>query len=433
MTRARDVANILTAANVLSTDVETAAAITTAISAVKVAPAGITANRPASPSVGTLYYDTTENRLYVYKSSGWTYLFLAEAPGIPTSFSATVSNQSVILSWIAPAYDGGFAITDYLIEYSSNSGSTWTAFSHTESNLTSITVTGLTNNTTYLFRIAAINSIGTGSYTSSVSSTPSFPSVSGGTLTSDSTYYYRSFTTNDTLSVSIGSVSMDYILVGGGGGSGGGGDSGYFSGGGGAGGFLSGTTSLAVASYPVIIGSGGAGGTQSADVGVAGTNGSNSTAIGLTALGGGGGGGNSTTILGISGKGRDGASGGGGALYSTTSGGGSGTTGQGNAGGGTTGASGGGGGGSSGVGGTGSGTGGTAGAGTSSSINGSAVIYAGGGAGRNNGSTPSGGTAPNTNGANNTGNGGGGIYATSGRNGGSGIFIVRYTKSQVGG
>ena len=43
------------------------------------------------------------------------------------------------------------------------------------------------------------------------------PVVAGGTLSSDETYYYRAFTTNDTFSVSGGNISVDYMLVAGGG------------------------------------------------------------------------------------------------------------------------------------------------------------------------------------------------------------------------
>jgi len=67
--------------------------------------------------------------------------------------------------------------------------------------------------------------------------------VTGGTLTSDATYYYRTFTSNGNLVVT-GSVTMDYQIIAGGG-SGGAGDSTTGSltqmaaaGGGGAGGFL---------------------------------------------------------------------------------------------------------------------------------------------------------------------------------------------------
>ena len=46
--------------------------------------------------------------------------------------------------------------------------------------------------------------------------------VTGGTLTSDATYYYRTFTANGTLAVTGAALSADILVVGGGGSGGGG-------------------------------------------------------------------------------------------------------------------------------------------------------------------------------------------------------------------
>jgi hypothetical protein len=94
--------------------------------------------------------------------------------GVPTSVSASGGNTQVSLSWTAPVYTGGSSITDYSIQYSSDSGTTWTSFSHSASTSTTATITGLTNGTAYVFRVAAVNGSGTGSYTAATSSvTPS--------------------------------------------------------------------------------------------------------------------------------------------------------------------------------------------------------------------------------------------------------------------
>ena len=59
------------------------------------------------------------------------------------------------------------------MQYSSNSGSSWTTFSDGTSASTSATVTGLTLNTAYIFRVAAVNALGAGSYSDpSASFTP---------------------------------------------------------------------------------------------------------------------------------------------------------------------------------------------------------------------------------------------------------------------
>ena len=91
-------------------------------------------------------------------------------PGMPTNLVGTSGNSQVSLLWSAPAANGGAAITDYSVQYSSNSGSTWSTFSRSASTSTSALVTGLTNDTSYVFRVAAVNNIGTGSYTSASSS-----------------------------------------------------------------------------------------------------------------------------------------------------------------------------------------------------------------------------------------------------------------------
>lgn len=112
---------------------------------------------------------------------GWTITdggTTSTVPDAPTSVSGTSGNAQVSLTWTAPTYNNGAAISDYTIQYSSNSGSSWSTFSHTASATASITVTGLTNGTAYIFRVAAVNSAGTGSYSTNSSSVT--PAASGG-------------------------------------------------------------------------------------------------------------------------------------------------------------------------------------------------------------------------------------------------------------
>lgn len=88
-------------------------------------------------------------------------------PGAPTSVTGTAGEGEVVLSWSAPASNGGNSITDYVIKYSSDNGATWTTFSDGTSTSTSETVTGLTNGTSYVFRIAAVNAAGAGTNSTS--------------------------------------------------------------------------------------------------------------------------------------------------------------------------------------------------------------------------------------------------------------------------
>ncbi len=108
----------------------------------------------------------------------------ASAPSAPTGLTATAGNGQVSLSWTAGS-DGGAAITDYVIEYSTDN-STWSTFSDGTSTSTSATVTGLTNGTLYYFRVKATNSVGTGSASSNATATPAAPASSGGGLSTPS-------------------------------------------------------------------------------------------------------------------------------------------------------------------------------------------------------------------------------------------------------
>jgi hypothetical protein len=94
--------------------------------------------------------------------------------------------------------------------------------------------------------------------------------VTGGTLSSDATYFYRTFTANGTLSVTNGTVSADYALIAGGGGgaasiyidfdNGTGWGQIFYGGPGGAGGYQNANAQTLSGSYSIAIGDGGAGG-----------------------------------------------------------------------------------------------------------------------------------------------------------------------------
>ena len=86
--------------------------------------------------------------------------------------TATPGSTQVALSWTAPISNGGSAITDYVVEYSSNGGSSWSTFTDGTSTVTSATVTGLTNGTAYTFRVSAVNAAGTGAASATVTATP---------------------------------------------------------------------------------------------------------------------------------------------------------------------------------------------------------------------------------------------------------------------
>ena len=91
-------------------------------------------------------------------------------PAAPTAVTATAGTQQATINWAAPA-DNGSAITGYTITpYIGAAAQTPVVFASTA---TAQTITGLTTGTTYTFKIAATNAIGTGA--SSTASNPITP------------------------------------------------------------------------------------------------------------------------------------------------------------------------------------------------------------------------------------------------------------------
>jgi titin len=92
-------------------------------------------------------------------------------PGTPTSVTTTAGTSQVVLNWVAPASNGGSAITAYVVQATSDGGATWTTLT---SSITAVTytATGLTNGTTYAFRVAAVNAAGAGIAANPVTGTP---------------------------------------------------------------------------------------------------------------------------------------------------------------------------------------------------------------------------------------------------------------------
>ncbi|MFM2113686.1 MAG: hypothetical protein RL643_644, partial [Actinomycetota bacterium] len=93
-------------------------------------------------------------------------------PTAPTGLVATAGAAQVVLRWNAPSHTGGSAVTDYVIDYSSDSGDTWITFVDGVTTSLSATVSGLTNGTTYLFRVSAKNAVGTGAASGTVTAVP---------------------------------------------------------------------------------------------------------------------------------------------------------------------------------------------------------------------------------------------------------------------
>ena len=96
----------------------------------------------------------------------------AATVGPPTSLTGVSGNGQVVLTWTAPTVGANPAISDYTVEYSSSDGAVWTQFIHGASAAVGITVTGLTNNVAYSFKVSAVNSHGTGTESAVISVIP---------------------------------------------------------------------------------------------------------------------------------------------------------------------------------------------------------------------------------------------------------------------
>ena len=95
------------------------------------------------------------------------------APAEPEGLTATVvSDTEIDLSWTAPVSNGGSEITGYQVQVSEDGGTTFTDLP-TTSDAATLTYehTGLSAGTERHYQVAAINSIGTGAYSSPVPAT----------------------------------------------------------------------------------------------------------------------------------------------------------------------------------------------------------------------------------------------------------------------
>ena len=85
-------------------------------------------------------------------------------PDSPTDLSAVASDGYVTLTWTAPANDGGAAIDHYEVYVNGTLGNSTT--------INSANITGLTNGVSYIFTVAAHNSVGMGANSTPINATP---------------------------------------------------------------------------------------------------------------------------------------------------------------------------------------------------------------------------------------------------------------------
>jgi subtilisin family serine protease len=93
----------------------------------------------------------------------------------PRNVTAQNVGYSVALSWLPPASRGYASVSDYVIQYSTNNGQSWSTIADGVSTQTSHIVTWLSDAVSTGFRIQAVNSYGGGLYSSTVSIVPNIP------------------------------------------------------------------------------------------------------------------------------------------------------------------------------------------------------------------------------------------------------------------
>jgi endoglucanase len=148
----------------------------------------------------------------------------ATIPGAPTSVTAAAGDGQASVSWSPPATDGGSAITSYAVAAAPGGHNATVA-----GNLTTATVTGLSNGTSYRFTVTATNAIGMGPDSApSAAATPQLGAQAttstvppeGGTATTDPTNSGPTPSDPTTTSVTVpsgtggGSVTIAETAVG---------------------------------------------------------------------------------------------------------------------------------------------------------------------------------------------------------------------------
>ena len=136
---------------------------------------GVTATTYTSTGLtnGTTYYFRIKalnaRGTSAFSSDGWATPEPPQppAPAVPTGLTATGGNAQVMLAWIASAN-----ATSYNAYIGTSAGG-WTAAPiATGVTTTTYTSTGLTNGTTYYYKLRAVNAGGTSLFSSVVQATP---------------------------------------------------------------------------------------------------------------------------------------------------------------------------------------------------------------------------------------------------------------------
>ena len=140
--------------------------------------------RAPSASTGSGYYDSVNIEGCAPGGIGWlrvvnaaeTELYaratirVGVPPGKVGTLTVTAGNASLQVAWVAPSA-GDRPITHYDLQYRAGTSGDWTLVE--DITLTSYTITGLTNGTSYQVQVRAVSEVGDGAWSDSATGTPS--------------------------------------------------------------------------------------------------------------------------------------------------------------------------------------------------------------------------------------------------------------------
>jgi hypothetical protein len=129
--------------------------------------AGITSSVQIAEAVTS---NSTSQALLLIGVNDTKLSLVATTPDAPAITDASSGNGTAVISFTAPSVDGGSAVTGY--NAACTGGGTTVSAS---SSAGPITVSGLSSGTTYSCTVAAINAVGSGAVSATVSVTPSLP------------------------------------------------------------------------------------------------------------------------------------------------------------------------------------------------------------------------------------------------------------------
>jgi Bacterial Ig-like domain/Fibronectin type III domain len=137
------------------------------------------------------------------------------APATPAAPTATAASAAATVNWTAPA-NGGSAITGYTLRVFT--GTTQVGADRVLGNVTTTTVTGLTNGTAYTFKVAATNAVGTSAFSAnSAAVTPvadtTAPTVTVQSPLANATGVSRATKVTATFSEAVQGVSTTTFLL----------------------------------------------------------------------------------------------------------------------------------------------------------------------------------------------------------------------------